>query len=101
MDYNNQGGYVPAKPDNNLIWAILSTCFCCLPTGIYAIIRSSQVDSLYAQGLYNEAIKAADDAKKWSIYGVVGYFTQIIIVIILYVIYFGLILGAGALSGGF
>ena len=39
------------KPDNYLVWAILSTVFCCLPLGIVAIVKASKVDALWAQGL--------------------------------------------------
>ncbi|MBO7139889.1 MAG: CD225/dispanin family protein [Prevotella sp.] len=54
-----------------MVLAILTTIFCCLPTGIYAIIQASKVDKLYMSGEYNEAMKASDDAKKWSIIGIV------------------------------
>ena len=57
------------KPDNYLVWAILSTVLCCLPLGIVAIVKASKVDSLWAQGLQDEAIQTAKDAKKWAIIG--------------------------------
>ena len=53
------------KPDNNLVWAILATVLCCLPFGIVAIIKSTQVDSFWAAGRYDEAVQAAADARKW------------------------------------
>ena len=55
-----------AKPDNYLVWSILTTVLCCLPFGIVAIVKSSKVDSLWAQGQYAEAQKSANDAKMWS-----------------------------------
>ncbi len=65
---NNQQQYSYAyKPNTNLVWAILSTLFCCLPLGIVAIVKASQVDTLWFCGKYNEAIAAAESAKKWSI----------------------------------
>ena len=42
---------------------------CCLPAGIYAIVRANDVNSLHAMGKYAEAQKAANDAKKWSLIG--------------------------------
>jgi len=53
------------KPDNYLVWSILSTLFCCLPFGIVAIVKSTQVDSFWAQGDIGSAVQAAKDAKKW------------------------------------
>ena len=38
------------KPDNYLIWAILTTILCCLPLGIVAIVYSSKVDTLWSAG---------------------------------------------------
>lgn len=57
----------PIKPDSNMILAVLSTIFCCLPTGIYAIILANKVDKLYYAGQYDEAEEASNGAKKWSI----------------------------------
>ena len=73
-----------AKPDNYLVWSILTTVMCCLPFGIVAIVKSSKVDSLWAQGQYAEAQKSANDAKMWSmISGGCG-----LLVIILYILLF-------------
>lgn len=89
--YSNQGGS-PVKPDSNLIWAILSTVLCCLPIGIYAIIRAANVDSLWAAGKYDEAYAASNDAKKWSIIGaVVGIVCGFI---------YGVCMGCAAAMGG-
>ncbi len=53
------------KPDNALVWAILSTVLCCLPFGIVAIVKATQVDTLWAAGNYDAACQAASDARKW------------------------------------
>ena len=60
---------VGTPPDNNLVWAILCTVLCCLPLGIVAIIKSTKVKELWAQGDHAGAQKAADDAKKYSLWG--------------------------------
>ena len=86
---NNMGGhsYSLGKPDNNLVWAVLSTIFCCLPLGIYSIILASKVDGLYKSGNYIEAQKNADEAKKWAIIGaVIGLFGSLIYLFIVFVI---------------
>ena len=54
------------KPDNNMLWAILSTVFCCLPLGIVSIVYASKVNGLYTAGNYDEAQAAADKAKNWA-----------------------------------
>lgn len=56
---NNQN----RKPDNLLVWSILSTVLCCVPLGIVAIIFSNKVDTLWAQGDYAGAEDAAKKAK--------------------------------------
>lgn len=81
----------PIKPDSNMILAILSTLFCCLPTGIYAIILANKVDKLYYAGQYDEAQEAASGAKKWSIIGAV----LAVIGILFYFVFF-VLLAAGA-----
>lgn len=72
-------------PDTNLVWAILCTVLCCLPLGIVAILKSTSVEKLWNQGRYDEAQKAADDAKKYSIWGAVIAGIGIILYIILLV----------------
>ena len=60
------------KPDNNLVWAIVTTILCCLPTGIVSIIAATKVDNLWATGQYEAAIKEAKKAKDWAIYGAIA-----------------------------
>ena len=57
---------LPPKPDNGLVWAILSTLCCCLPFGIVAIVYAAQVDGKYAAGDYQGAVDSASKAKTWS-----------------------------------
>ncbi|WP_156688449.1 CD225/dispanin family protein [Mycobacterium sp. Marseille-P9652] len=69
-------GYPPQQPagqapNNYLVWSILVTLFCCLPFGIVAIVKSSQVNGLWAQGRYAEAQASADSAKKWIMWSVI------------------------------
>lgn len=67
------------KPNNYLPLAIFSTLCCCLPLGIYAIIRSIKVNDYYSMKQYDAAEAASADAKKWSIIGIVtGLVFQII-----------------------
>ncbi|MDE7426957.1 MAG: CD225/dispanin family protein [Muribaculaceae bacterium] len=68
---NMQQPYMP-KPESNLVWAILSTLFCCLPTGIAAIIFASKVDSMWAQGYYDEAVRYSRKARNWSLIGAIA-----------------------------
>lgn len=69
---------VQAKPDNYLVWAILTTVLCCLPLGIVSIIHAAKVNDLYAARKYSEAQSEAGKAKQWAIYacigGVISYF---------------------------
>ena len=60
------GGPRGPKPDNNLVWAILSTVFCCLPLGIASIVFAAQVDSKWNQGDYAGAQEASEKAKRFA-----------------------------------
>lgn len=64
---NNQQNTPMIKPDSNLVWAILTTLICCLPFGVVAIVKACKVDGLWANGQYQEAVNASNEAKKWSI----------------------------------
>ncbi len=56
-----------SKPDNYLVWAILSTVLCCLPLGIVSIVYAAKVDGLYASGDYSGAKEASDKAKQFAL----------------------------------
>ena len=57
------GPYVP----NHLVWAILSTLFCCLPLGIVSIVFAAQVDGKRAAGDLAGAQEASRKALNWAI----------------------------------
>lgn len=57
----------PPMPDNHLVLAIISTIFCCLPFGVVSIVYATQVESLYLQGRYEEAVDKSNKAFKWAI----------------------------------
>lgn len=69
------GGYGPGenwspvqpKPSNHLVWAIITTLFCCLPFGIVSIVFAAQVDSKYNGGDMAGSLQASENAKKWAI----------------------------------
>ena len=75
-----------SKPDNNLVWAILSTILCCLPLGIVSIVYAAKVDGLYASGNYAGAKDAADKAKQYAIIGavvgLVGSFIYLLVCVV-------------------
>lgn len=72
----NPQQYKPREicPETNMVWAILSTVLCCLPTGVYAIIRASKVEPLYNSGDIEGARRASKDALNWSIGGAIASF---------------------------
>ena len=85
------------KPDNYLVWSILTTVMCCMPFGIVAIIKSNKVDSLWAEGYQEEAIKAANDAKKWCIIGAVSALVFWVLYIVVYVGFIAVLIAADSL----
>jgi hypothetical protein len=52
---------------NHLVWAILATLCCCVPTGIAAIVYAAQVDGKLAGGDYHGAVESSNNAKMWSL----------------------------------
>ena len=81
------------KPDNYLVWAILTTILCCLPLGIFSIINSTKVDNLWAAGQHAEARAAAEKAKQFAIYSAIAG----VVVAILYFF----VVAAGSMGGGY
>ncbi len=77
-----------SPPDNQLVPAILTTLFCCLPFGIVSIVKAAQVNSQWNSGQYDAARQSAADAKKWwRVSAIVG-----VVVVVLYFL-FAVVLG--------
>lgn len=54
------------RPKNWLVEAILVTLFCCLPFGIAAIVNAANVNSRYDAGDQEGALRASEEARKWT-----------------------------------
>lgn len=80
------GGYSPPPqqpPSNHLVWAILTTLFCCLPGGIVSIVYAAQVNGKWQSGDYQGAMKSANNAKTWAIVSaIVGFIVNILLVVL-------------------
>lgn len=84
------GGFGGTPPPNYLVWAILSTLFCCLPLGIASIVFSAQVNSKFAAGDVAGAQNASKKAKTFALWAtIVGA-----VVAVLYI----LLIAAGVMS---
>lgn len=98
---NRQYGYnpqqpVPEKPDSWLAWSILCTIMCCLPLGVVGIVYAAQVDSLWNQGKFAEAMKSAKKAKTFTLIGVISAAVFLLIYFLFW--FFAVALGIGAAS---
>ncbi|HEV7935634.1 MAG TPA: CD225/dispanin family protein [Actinomadura sp.] len=97
------GGYgsVPAgggaPPPNHLVWAILSTIFCCQVPGIVSIVFSSQVNSKYQQGDYAGANDSSSKAKTWALVAT-GLGVAAWVFWILYIVFVGIAASSGPSS---
>ena len=97
--------YIPPLPGgrrehipNHLVWAILSTLFCCLPLGIVSIVHASRVDSRHAMGDLAGAREASSKARFWALLSA----ALILIPLALYLLFLMLLAGLamlGAASG--
>jgi len=85
------GQPVGAPPPNYLVWAILSTLFCCLPLGIVSIVFAAQVNSKHAAGDVAGALEASKKAKSFAFWSAgIG-----VAVLVVYII-FAVLLAAGS-----
>jgi hypothetical protein len=76
-----QWGYAGEKPNNHLVWAILSTILCCLPLGIASIVFANRVNSRWNAGDVAGAREASDKAMKFAIASaVLGLLGSILII---------------------
>lgn len=60
------------KPDNFLLWSILTTLFLCLPFGIVGLVYAIQVDDKWYAGDLAGATESATQAKRWTIIGAIA-----------------------------
>ena len=86
-----QGQQRPPKPDNYLVWAILTTILCCLPLGIVSIVYSSKVDGQYNSGDFAGAQDSANKAKNFAMWAAISSG----IIVVLYLILVGVGVAAG------
>lgn len=84
---NYAQGQRPPKPDSNLVWAILTTIFCCMPLGIVSIVYAAKVDGLYNAGDYINAQQASNDAKKWAMWSAITCAIGVILYILVIVVF--------------
>ena len=85
------------RPKNWLVESILVTLFCCLPLpiGVVGIINAAKVNSAFDAGRVDEAIKASEDAKKWT---KIGFIIGLVISVLYGIL---MMLGvAGGIMGG-
>jgi hypothetical protein len=82
--------YVP----NHLVWAILSTLFCCLPLGIVSIVYAAQVDGKRAAGDIAGARDASRKAGQWALWSAIS----LPILLVLWFVFFGGLAVLGGLS---
>jgi hypothetical protein len=66
------GAGMGSPPQNYLVWAILTTIFCCLPAGVVAIVYAAQVNGKWAMGDFQGAMNSSKNAKVWSIISACG-----------------------------
>ena len=85
-----------AAPSNQLVPAILTTIFCCLPFGIVSIVKAAQVNNLWGSGQFDAARKAAADARKWWMISV-GVGIGITVIYLLFIV----AVGTSSTSSGF
>jgi len=67
-------GQATPPPPNHLVWAVLSTVFCCLPFGVVSIVFAARVNSRWAAGDVAGARDAARKAQLWAIGAAVAFF---------------------------
>ena len=73
-----------AHVDNKMVKAVLVTLCCCLPLGIVAIIKASEVNGKLAAGDVEGAQFSAAEADKWANWGII----LCLICFLIYLVYF-------------
>ncbi|MHB9109291.1 MAG: CD225/dispanin family protein [Armatimonadota bacterium] len=92
---NQQPGYQAPPPpygagggpqiQNYMVWSVITTVCCCLPLGIFAIIKSSEVNTKLSAGDYAAAQSASDLTRTLNLVGMIGGGILTVIAIIIQV----------------
>ena len=85
----------PANIPNYLVFAILTTVFCCLPAGVVSIVYAAQVNGKIQEGDVAGAMEASKNAKLWAMISA-GLGVAVIALWFIFVVIMG---GLGAMSG--
>lgn len=64
--YEQQLRQSQTPPPNYLVFAILTTIFCCQILGIVSIVFAAQVNSKWNSGDFQGALNASKNAKMWA-----------------------------------
>ncbi|MDR0939784.1 MAG: CD225/dispanin family protein [Mediterranea sp.] len=99
---NNQGGAAYGQggysqnfpPPSYLVWAILTTIFCCLPFGIVSIVNAASVESRFRSGDVQGALRASANAKKWAIAAAISW----AVILVIY-FFFAVMVGVAGIAG--
>ena len=87
--------YGQKPPENYLVWAILTTIFCCLPLGVVSIVFASQVNSKFIAGDLAGAQESSAKAKRWAIWSAVAGVVFTILAIIAYAVLIAFAVSSG------
>ena len=71
-----------APPANNLVFAILTTLFCCLPLGVVSIVYAAQVNGKWQAGDVAGAQESAAKARQFAMWSAIAG----VVVVVLYII---------------
>lgn len=89
-EVKNSSSIITNNPKDYMVWAILTTLFCCVPAGIYAIICSSKVDKYYRAGNTDKAFEQSKKTKRWVlISAILGFIFAVLYSLILLFVYSG------------
>ncbi|MBI2705546.1 MAG: CD225/dispanin family protein [Actinobacteria bacterium] len=88
-----QAGAGAPKPNNNIVWAIVSLAMgvlcsglCGIPFGIASLVFSLQVDNKWNMGDFAGAEESARKAKLWGMIGVIVSAVLLVVLTIMYVV---------------
>lgn len=90
MSSNQPQSFPPGTVPNHLVWAILTTLFCCLPLGIVSIVKAAEVNGKLAAGDIDGARASSDGAKKWAIWAACSTLV-LIAAYVLFIVFLGVV----------